>query len=113
MTMLLAIAILFQQEEAPPQAPPPVVMDSVPVPWTEQIHGRLRLLNRSRWMDGDSDADLFSSLAIWAGNPEKDMFSASATGRLNQDWDGNRHHDGSYTLDSLSDSYTKATTGQL
>ena len=113
MTILLAIAVLLQQEEAPPQAPPPVVMDSVPVPWTEQIHGRLRLLNRSRWTDGDSDADLFSSLAIWAGNPEKDMFSASATGRLNQDWDGNRHHDGAYPFDSLSDSYTKATTGQL
>jgi hypothetical protein len=88
-------------------------MDTVPVPWTEQVHGRLRLLNRSRWTSGDSDSDLFSSLAVWAGNPETDLFSASATGRLNQDWDGNRHDDDFYAFDSLSDSYTKATTGQL
>jgi hypothetical protein len=109
---LIAIALLLQQEEKPP-APPPVVMDTLPLPWIEQVHGRIRLLNRSRWTGDDSDSDLFSSLAVWAGDPEKDLFSGSATGRLNQDWDGDRHREGFYAFDSLSDSYKKATTGQL
>jgi hypothetical protein len=108
---LFAIALLLQQEPTPPA--PPVVMDSIPVPFVEQIHGRLRLLNRSRWTSDNSDSDLFSSLAVWAGDPQKDLLSASATGRLNQDWDGSRHHEGHYAFDSLSDSYKKATTGQL
>ena len=112
MATVIAILLILQQEEKPP-APPPVVMDSIPVPFIEQVHGRIRLLNRARWTSDDSDSDLFTSVAVWAGDREKDMFSGSATGRLNQDWDGDRHSNGAASFDSLSDSYKKATTGQV
>lgn len=110
MASLIAFALMLQQEGPAPPPPPPVVMDTLPIPWTDEIHGRIRLLNRSRWTGDDADADLFSSLAVWAGDSEKDKFSASATGRLNQDWDGERDNS---PFESLSDTYKSATTGQI
>jgi hypothetical protein len=108
--ILIAILIGLQQEETPPAPPPPLA----PAPdWLESLHGGIRTLYRSRWTGDASDSDLFNSLNLRAGNPDKDLFSGSASGRFQSDLDGDRHVEGFSPFDSLSDSYRRATTGQV
>lgn len=110
MAIFIAILLSFPQEEPPPAPPPPVP----PAPnWMESLHGGIRTLHRSRWTGDASDSDLFNSLNLRVGNPEKDLFSGSASGRFQSDLDGDRRVEGFSEFDSLSDSYRRATTGQV
>ena len=96
-------------QEVPPIAPLP----EAPPEWLENIHGQYRLLFRSRWTSSDFDSDVFNFLTATAGNPDKDRYSAAASGRFQSDLDGNTSSEGFSTFDSVSDSYKKAATAQL
>lgn len=110
MALLIVIALGLQQEETPPATPPPV---APPQEWLETLHGGIRTRFRERWTGDDSDSDWFNSLYLRVGNLEKDLFSASASGRFEADMDGDQSVEGFSSFDSLSDSYKRAVTAQL
>ena len=110
MAILIAIILGLPQEEPPPAAPP--TFAAAP-DWLDSLHGTIRTLHRARRIGDASDSDLFNSLNLRAGDPDKDLFSSSASGRFQSDLDGDRRVEGFSPFDSLSDSYRRATTGQV
>lgn len=110
MVILIAIILVLQQEETPSGPPPQVPAGPV---WLDAFHGGIRTLHRSRWTGDDSDSDLFNHLHVRVGNPDKDLYSGSASGRFQSDLDGDRRVEGFSPFDSISDSYRRALTGQV
>ena len=107
MAILIVLACALQ-EVSPPTPPPEVAPE-----WLNLIHGTYRMQYRSRWTADDGDSDLFNFVSVTVGNPDKDLFSAAASGRFQSDLDGDGSHDGFSPFESLSDSYQRATTAQL
>jgi len=105
--ILVVLACAFQ-EIGPPTPPPEFAPE-----WLNLIHGSYRMQYRSRWTADDVDSDLLNFMSVTMGNPDKDLFSAAASGRFQSDLDGETGSDGFSPFDSLSDSYKKATTAQL
>jgi hypothetical protein len=108
--LFIAIALGLHQEEPPPATPPTVAASP---DWLESLHGALRTRYRARWTGDLNDSDLFSYLNLRTGDPDKDIFSASASGRFAADLDGERNVAGFYPFDSLSDTYRSGSTAQL
>jgi len=111
-TLAFLLSLLLQQEAPPgPQAVEPPA--TAPVNPLTLVHGNLSFRFRNRWNGDVNDNDLYEYLSAFAGDPEKDLLSFSASARFAEDLDGNRKVTGFYPYNSLADTYQSASTAQL
>ena len=63
------------------------------------VHGSLRLRYRGRWTSGEDDQNLYTSLAMDIGDPERQKVTGHFMARLNMDTDGNDGRDIFFNLE--------------
>lgn len=104
-------AAAMPQEPAPepPQAPAaaePAAAEPAAAPQTTAtplVRGQLRSRYFGRWTEDHSDNDLFTTLSVDVGDPERHDFTAHVMGRLTWDMDGRDQ-----TFANINDSYGNA-----
>lgn len=112
MSHLLLFFVAVCQQEAPP-APAVEAPKAESVNPLTFVHGTASLRLRTRWNGDDQDNDLYEYLTAFAGDPEKDLLSFSASARFAEDLDGNRNVAGFYPYSSLADTYQSGLAAHL
>ena len=115
----------------PPEAPIIPAAPSTPTPpagksenagfgesWAERtfgvpVHGYLSTRYRYRSTDGARDQDLYESLNLTIGDPDRQRVTVHFLGRASADLDGRRDIRGFYVFDSLADTYRNPIHGQI
>jgi hypothetical protein len=104
-----ALLLSFQAEAAPQER----VERPAEPSFLRAIHGTVGFRYRHRRVDEAEDTDLYQYLNLGIGDPEKDLWSASASARFAQDLEGPQDVDGYYPFDSLDDTYHHSATTRL
>lgn len=101
-------------EPALPEAKEPSLRDSVEGLLGVPLHGEISHRYRHRRAtSGDKDEDLTQFLRFTIGDEESDAWAFDFAGRANEDLDGDRHTDGPFSFDGLSNTYNGGVSGQL
>src|SRR5690349_9687338 len=77
------------------------------------VHGSLSLRYLLRNTSADSDQDLYGFLGLDFGDPARHLVTAHVLTKAAWDVDGDIHHTGASTFDSLEDTYDDRFTGQV
>lgn len=77
------------------------------------VHGFASLRYRARFTDGDSDQDLYETLSLNLGAPDRHRITAHFLGRLTEDIDGHRDQGRFFVFDSITDTYKSNVNGRI
>ena len=77
------------------------------------VHGSLSLRYLLRNTSADTDQDLYGFLDLDMGDPERHLVTAHLLTKAAWDVDGDIHHTGASTFDSLEDTYDDRLTGSV
>jgi hypothetical protein len=109
-----------QTQETPAVTPvPPTPAESSFIPMIPHdlfgipIQGSFNLRYLYRATSGESDNDLYGFLGLDIGDPATQDFTAHVLAKAAWDVDGDIHHTGASTFDSLEDTYDSRLTAQL
>lgn len=95
---------------APPADAEPRWLDrTLGVPLTGWLSTRYRI----RWTERDRDQDLYETLALDYGKPERDRVTAHFLGRVTADLDSHRDRNGLYVFDSITDTFEDRFNARL
>ncbi len=117
-------SLAFAGDEPPPAASPaadrPRLQMEFPSPINRlekaidySIDGMITNRYRLRWTSGESDQDLYQTLSLRAGDPQKNRVSAVFLGRLSEDIDGGGNVEGFEVFDSIDDTHDHAVAGRF